>query len=124
MELSLDSELYAALCAAPSAGGNCTFPGKVVLDSNLGCNHADGECAVDTVRTVRVQSLPNPIYYEYVRPPCVEQAFFNDAKRVKDWTMRRQRQNIDRNIMCADGRRDVGAGTWTLVANCLYGCGM
>ena len=109
LELSNTTQLYSKLCDAASPGGTCRFPGKVVLDSNIGCNTGDPECDVDTIRTVRVQSLPYPIYYEYVRVPCVEQAFFNDALKVKDWTT----PSLEvKNMMCADKRRDIAAGKY------------
>mmetsp|Transcript_19333 Transcript_19333/g.27328 ORF Transcript_19333/g.27328 Transcript_19333/m.27328 type:complete len:1758 (+) Transcript_19333:76-5349(+) len=96
-----EGPLYDKLCA--SSGGECTFPGKVTLDSNLICTNL--ECNVDTVRVVRVKGPPNPIYYEYIRPPCVEHAFFSDPLRVKDW-VEHPTFNVY-NFMCADPRRDV-----------------
>ena len=101
------SELFAELCNPKTANGtDCQFPGRVTLETNLDCEIDAPECDVDTIRTVRVQTNPFPIYYEYVRQPCVEQAFFNDAKKVKDWTSSDQVQNS----MCADTRRAVAAG--------------
>jgi len=50
--------------------------GVVVLSSTLLCTGA--ECDVDTVRVVKVDD----VYYEYVAPPCVQHAFYNDAKGV------------------------------------------
>lgn len=49
----------------------------VTLDANLECKGL--ECSADTVRVVQVGE---GIFYEYVRPPCVEQAFYNNAKKV------------------------------------------
>ena len=60
--------------ALSQVGGE--WKGVVVLDSNLLCTGE--ECDVDTVRVVKVDN----IYYEYVAPPCVQQAFYNDAKGV------------------------------------------
>jgi hypothetical protein len=104
LQLGSDSSLYSVLCAASGPNEPCTFPGKVVLNENLECDGV--ECNVDTLRTVRVQSLPDPIYYEYIRPACVEQAFFNDARRVKSFT---QKNLVANSMMCADPRRDVAA---------------
>ena len=111
LELAANSPLHAQLCA--DQGQGCTFPGKVVLAENLvcvgeGCNGK--EYSSTTLRTVRVQSDPFPIYYEYVRQPCVEQAFFNNAKRVKEVTS--WNPFISRNNMCADPRRDVAVGKY------------
>jgi hypothetical protein len=49
----------------------------VVLDQNLSCYGK--ECDVDTVRVVQVAPY---VYYEYVQPPCVQQAFYNGGKGV------------------------------------------
>lgn len=62
----------------------------VTLDSNLICR--GDECDVDTVSIIKVQQSP-PIYYEYIRPPCVEFPFYSDAKKVST--------NGDES-MCAD----------------------
>eukprot|EP01083_Nonionella_stella_P225296 801144_1 len=71
------SPLYEKLCA-PDANKVCTFPVKVVLDSNLIYNAAaqeGSEYKVDTIRSVRVQAGNIPIYYEYLHQPCVHQNF-------------------------------------------------
>ena len=73
--LQSDSELKNTLCK--SDGGKCNFKTSVTLDANLEC--AGNECLADTVRVVEVGE---GIFYEYVRPPCVEQAFYNNAKKV------------------------------------------
>jgi hypothetical protein len=72
------SVLYGLLCQA--SNGSCTFPGLVILESNINC--ASGpECAVDTVRVVQVGNTG--IYYEYVpNVPCVELAFFDNAAKI------------------------------------------
>lgn len=80
------SPLYAKLCAPDANNGDCTTPTKVVLDENLvydAAAQAFDEYQVDTIRTVALYvGLNKPIYYEYVRQPCVELAFFNNAKKV------------------------------------------
>ncbi|KAL7541680.1 LOW QUALITY PROTEIN: hypothetical protein ACHAXR_011131 [Thalassiosira sp. AJA248-18] len=85
LQLLPSSPLYAKLCAA-DANGDCTTPTTVVLDENLvydAAAQALDEYQVDTIRTVALYvGLESPIYYEYVRQPCVELAFFNDAKKV------------------------------------------
>jgi hypothetical protein len=113
LELAPNSPLYAQLCA--DDGHGCTFPGKVVLHENLVCagDACNGkEYDSTTLRTVRVQNGAFPIYYEYVRSPCVEQAFFNNAKRVKDYVYWSDPKNV-RNNMCADPRRDVAVGKYS-----------
>lgn len=64
---SLHSKLY--------NGGD--YAAVVFLDENLPCN--GDECVVDTVRVLQV--APD-IYYEYVQPPCVQQAFYNGGRGV------------------------------------------
>jgi hypothetical protein len=73
--LSASSQLKAKLCN--EVDGSCQFANSVVLDTNIGC--MDLECNADTVRVVEVSP---GVHYEYVRPACVEQAFYANAKKV------------------------------------------
>jgi len=70
------SLLKEKLCNKGS-NGSCRFANLVTLDSNLDC--VGNECNADTLRVVEVIS---GIHYEYVRPACVEQAFYTNAKKV------------------------------------------
>lgn len=74
-----ESGLYELLCA-PKADGSCTFPGVVTLESNLVCSEQStaAECMVDTVNVVQV----GDVYFEHIRQPCVELAFYNNARAV------------------------------------------
>ncbi len=55
----------------------------VTLKSDLTCT--GDECDVDSLNIVRVQQNP-PIYYEYMRTPCVELSFYDDAKKISsEW---------------------------------------
>ncbi len=74
--LSRESALYKQLCSE-SSSGKCTYPDKVVLQENLGCSGP--ECRVDTVRVVQVH---HGIFYEYIRVPCTQMAFYVGAKKV------------------------------------------
>eukprot|EP00804_Cyclotella_cryptica_P013853 CCRYP_002403-RF/>CCRYP_002403-RF protein AED:0.04 eAED:0.04 QI:361/1/1/1/0.81/0.82/17/505/2306 len=84
IELDPLSPLFAKLCGR-SEEGECTFPSIVKLDENLVYDEAamsGQEYAVDTLRTVLLKSGSNPVFYEYIRQPCVELAFFDNAKKV------------------------------------------
>jgi len=72
--LDSNSGLKARLCNA--SNGECQYEMSVTLDTNIDC--VGKECIADTVRVVDVGG----IYYEYARPPCVEQAFYNNAMKV------------------------------------------
>ena len=85
---SATSSLYGKLCA--SEGGNCLYPTKVVLDTTISCDGT--ECDVDTVRTVEVS---DGIHYEYIRPPCVHETFYNNAKTIVP-------RNDGDNTMCGN----------------------
>jgi hypothetical protein len=74
--LDAASLLKAQLCNQDSQGF-CQFGNSVTLASNLNCTAA--ECDADTLRVVEV--VPG-IHYEYVRPPCVEQVFYRNAKKL------------------------------------------
>ena len=109
LELETSSPLYEKLCAA--ANGECTFPGMVTLSENLVYDEAaklGEEYEVDTIRTVRVKPLPGGIHYEYVQPPCVDQAFFNGGVKVVKGQIWGDLQVTD--SMCADPRRQVATG--------------
>ena len=111
LEITPASPLYSKLCALE--GGVCTFPGKVVLDENLiydAVAQAGSEYNVDTIRTLRIDYEGNVIYYEYLRPPCVDQAFLGTGAK------KTIRGNVDtsgdqayavESSVCADPRRYI-----------------
>jgi len=68
------SQLYAKLCN--TNGNTCDFPTTLVLDTNLDCDGT--ECNVDTVRVIQVAN----VFYEYIRQPCVQAAFYEGGKKV------------------------------------------
>ena len=84
---SISSPLRAKLCA-PYADGTCSYPGKVVLDDNLIYDTlalwslAEHSNSINEVRTVKVTGGSAPVFYEYIRPPCVHKNFFDGAKKV------------------------------------------
>lgn len=71
LEVSPSSPLYAALSSLPS---------KVTLAENLDYSdpaaQAGAEYGVDTVRVLKLRVGTGYVWYEYVRPPCVEHSFF------------------------------------------------
>ena len=80
---------------------------KIVLDETLGCS--GDECSINTVRVVKAGDY----YYEYIRPPCVHQAFYNEAKTIA-------RRTKGDDAMCADPRVEAataaccgGSETWS-----------
>lgn len=81
--LDSSGELYGTLCDDFDNDGSCDFKPLVTLGENLGCTGF--ECDVDNLRVIKVQASP-VIYYEYVRPACVEMAFSDDSslKKVVD----------------------------------------
>lgn len=92
LQLSESSDLYQVLCN-PDGSGTCDYRGKIVLDSDLVCHGM--ECGIDTPRVIDVGG----IFYEYVRMPCVNQAFFNGGRALKPrwWTW-----------SCGDPRLEIG----------------
>ena len=86
MELEPSSPLFQKLCAKDE-NGSCTFPGKVVLDKNLVYDTDEAKSGddylVDTIRVLRMTVGTKNVHYEYIRPPCVDQAFLgSQAKKV------------------------------------------
>lgn len=106
--LELDSNaspLQAMLCAA-GPDGICTYPGKVILDQSLVYDTPSLRAlaehdSVNEVRTVQVTGGSAPVFYEYLRPPCVHKNFFNGAKKVISGS----------DIMCADPNVAIAAGS-------------
>jgi len=74
--LEAGSKLKEALCNADEVG-NCQYAMTVTLESNLLCTGK--ECDADTARVV---DAGGELYYEYISPACVEQAFYRNAKKV------------------------------------------
>jgi len=60
------------------------FKVTVKIASDIECS-GTSECDLDTVRIVQVQENPN-IFYEYIRPQCVELAFFEGKKITTEWS--------------------------------------
>ncbi len=78
LELSMSSQLRMTLCEGAGADCRAQPPSnEVVLTTTLGCDSA--ECDVDAVRVIKVAEGR---YWEYVRLPCVELAFFEDGKEL------------------------------------------
>mmetsp|Transcript_3881 Transcript_3881/g.6489 ORF Transcript_3881/g.6489 Transcript_3881/m.6489 type:complete len:2423 (+) Transcript_3881:72-7340(+) len=103
LEANGSGSLFGKLCGSANPD-NCNFQSKIILDENVQCTGI--ECSVDTLRTVEIS---HGIFYEYIRPPCVYQAFYENAKVVSI-----QRWHV--NTMCADPRTDVAT-----TACCLEG---
>lgn len=116
------SSLYAKLCNANELG-ECQFKSTVVLDEDLPCDGTcqarslpwDGvgfqmpcECSIDEPRTVKVDNSKAPVWYEYVRLPCISLAYpeIGNMNTVKHHSKSGDR----RRAMCADSRLPV-AGT-------------
>jgi hypothetical protein len=83
-ELDPSSALYQRLFN----GGD--YQMTVTLENDLTCTQI--ECLVDTLRVVKV----GVIYFEYVQPPCVQLAFYNDGKQIQ------LRDNYRQGQMCAN----------------------
>jgi len=76
--LAQSSTLRSFLCNA-DPNGNCNFQNTVTLPSSIS-NCGDGpECDLGLIRVVQAASNA---YYEYVQEPCVNHAFYPDAKLI------------------------------------------
>jgi len=72
------SELFNILCNA-GPDSQCRFRPVVILNRTLNCQ--GNECLIDEPRTIRLSDNP-PIFYEYIRPACVELTFFPNNGRI------------------------------------------
>jgi len=111
MALDETSMLRKELCKDVNETGSCTYPMTVTLSSNLNCTGQ--ECDADELRVIQVGS----VFYEYWRPACVEQVFFNDAIAIKHG-----RGSI-RTVICANPKLAHASETcvtnrkkWTKIA--------
>eukprot|EP00554_Chaetoceros_debilis_P007442 CAMPEP_0194077066 /NCGR_PEP_ID=MMETSP0149-20130528/3732_1 /TAXON_ID=122233 /ORGANISM="Chaetoceros debilis, Strain MM31A-1" /LENGTH=4275 /DNA_ID=CAMNT_0038757959 /DNA_START=113 /DNA_END=12940 /DNA_ORIENTATION=+ len=75
--LDQGSVLREQLCN-PDESGTCRFLNTVTLSSSID-TCVGVECNVNSIRVVQVDQRA---FYEYVRAPCVNQAFFNGAKKI------------------------------------------
>jgi hypothetical protein len=95
------SSLASLLCNGDATNCNPNGP-SFTLPKNVVC---DGlECEVHEPRTVQVAT---GIWYEYIRPPCVKHAFFDNAQslRRRAWTGRYMCGNpksLDAAVICCD----------------------
>ena len=77
-ELENVSGLFRYLCNSNDISGTCDFRPEIHLTENLSCIGL--ECKVENVRLVKVQD----VYYEYVRPACIESSFHKSRRSEID----------------------------------------
>jgi cullin-associated NEDD8-dissociated protein 1 len=70
------SYLYSLLCKDDNTTGSCSYPSTLELQYSLQCTGS--ECDTEMVQIIKV----NDIYYEYLKPPCVQFCFFEEGKEV------------------------------------------
>jgi len=78
--ISLDqgSQLARRICNKKNYFSNsCDYSAMVVLEEDFICSGI--ECDLNDVRTVEVEQ---GVWYEYVRPACVHQTFYEDATKI------------------------------------------
>ena len=97
-QADVNGPLYSKLCNATN--GSCNYAPIVTLSADIACTNA--ECAVDTIRTVEVETVEveTGIFYEYIRPACVHLAFYDNAKKMK------MRNGGSRTYVCGDPRTE------------------
>ena len=103
-----NSSLYAALCNLDGRG-NCAYASVVTLSTNLDCDEV--ECDVETVRMVAMTDTSGAfVYYEYVRPACVEMEYFEHAKTIANSRFgKRQNDDATNHLMCANPKSFAAA---------------
>jgi cullin-associated NEDD8-dissociated protein 1 len=121
---STTSNLYTQLCGPRTAGGKCSWPTEVQLQSTLAC---DGdECHLDRIRTVKMIDGTDVKWYSYFSPPCVTLTFFNGVRtssRHTDsrWSCADPTTAVASPVCCeaadsTDLLPDAPAGTWYFAA--------
>ena len=124
---SATSALYSSLCDAPSGNSECRFRSEITLPSTLACDtnvlpghQSTSECSIDTVSVVDIfDPIGNrTVFYEYVRPPCVELTYFaGTVVKAASWlTPNGMPMCADRSVeaaaagCCAPGHGSSAAG--------------
>ena len=111
----LSLNFASSILASTLCGGNvdeCMPTAKFVLDKDIKC---DGEeCDVDEPRSFEV--APG-VYYEYIRPPCVNHAFYKFPKTIfrrwyNDRLMCGNPKNHDASTVCCDNTFPWGEKAW------------
>ena len=102
-ELNQASPLFRKLCGQ----GNCTAALSVTLDQTLPCY--GNECQIDMIQVVK---LAGNLFYEYVRPACVNFPFFNSGSL----TMNAK----STSLLCMDSRQAVAAEVCCSSTNAIY----
>jgi hypothetical protein len=72
--LDSTSDLLTLLCQE-SVDGKCRYPSSVEIENTINC--VGIECAADNLQIIQVAQN---IYYEYLKPPCINFPFFNNGK--------------------------------------------
>jgi len=98
------SALYALLCDADGASGDCRFKSSVVLSGNLPCHGL--ECHVDTLRIVLITVGGHDYSFEYLPLPCVSLAFLEGGVGRFVETVK---QGEVRDKLCMEPRSAVAA---------------
>ncbi|VEU38256.1 unnamed protein product [Pseudo-nitzschia multistriata] len=106
--ISLDftsSPLALALCNGN--GIDCNPQSQVILKSDIRCTGI--ECEIHQPRTIEVAKN---LWFEYVRPPCVNQAFFNNGQSIRKnghcgWqkNMCGNPLNLEASTLCCDNTK-------------------
>lgn len=96
------SKLFQALCGARGVDATCdTMRGEVILSSTIPCDGT--ECSVQSVRTVQVNRAgKKPVYFEFVRAPCVEFAYPEEGRQLPLGDRYRE------SSLCIDSRLQAG----------------
>jgi hypothetical protein len=87
--LDSDSKLGAAMCQIEDQSPCLGYNSKVVLRVDI-TNCQGIECLIEDPRVLEVA---DGVFYEYIRPACVQRAFYPNPKKVRA---------LNSNIMCAD----------------------
>ena len=110
LDNSGNSDLYNLLCNKNELG-ECEFEIEVDVETNIQCY--DKECIINQPRVVQVN---DDIFYEYIRPTCVQFPFYDNALKIKT------RESQSSKALCANPKLPVagaacctqGRTTWSV----------
>jgi len=78
--LDFQSSTLASILCNKDVAGKCRPQNIVILSNDIACYGI--ECEINEPRSIEVSEN---LWYEYLRPPCVNQVFYNNGKSLYRW---------------------------------------
>jgi len=91
--LDFQSSTLASILCNKDIAGKCRPQNIVILSNDIVCYGI--ECEINEPRSIEVSEN---LWYEYLRPPCVNQVFYNNGKSLYRW----KKEANYRSVLCGN----------------------